>query len=109
MGQSVSARGAGCASFFYPSPSVPVFAPPHQTMCPQEVRGDVATSDLVPFYWGPPRRQGLCSNGTIMHTVKPTGMAVSHCITWFQTQLILTMCHIQYHGHLWDHRSTGQL
>ena len=22
-----------------------------------------------------------------------------HCITWFQTQLILTMCQIRYHGH----------
>ena len=35
--------------------------------------------------------------------------AVSHCITWFQTQLILTTCQIRYHSHLWDHRSTGQL
>ena len=34
---------------------------------------------------------------------------VSHCITWFQTQLILTMCQIRYRSHLWDHRSTGQL
>ena len=41
--------------FLPPSP------PPHQTICPQEGRGDVATSDLVPFYWGPPRRQGLRS------------------------------------------------
>ena len=24
---------------------------------------------------------------------------VSHCRTWFQTQLILTMCQIRYHGH----------
>ena len=33
----------------------------------------------------------------------------SHCITWFQTQLVLTTCQIHYHSHLWDHRSTGQL
>ena len=26
-------------------------------------------------------------------------MAVSHCVTWFQTQLILTACQIRYHGH----------
>ena len=36
-------------------------------------------------------------------------MAVSHCITWFRTQLILTACQIRYRSHLWDHRSTGQL
>ena len=41
--------------------------------------------------------------------VKPTGVAVSHCITWFQTQLIPTACQIRYHSHLWDHRSTGHL
>ena len=39
--------------------------------------------------------QPLC----LMHTGKPTGMAVSHCITRFQTQLILTTCQIRYHGH----------
>ena len=39
--------------------------------------------------------QPLC----LMHTEKPTGVAVSHCITWFQTQLILTTCQIRYHGH----------
>ena len=38
-----------------------------------------------------------------MHTGKPTSVAVSHCITWFQTQLILTTCQIRYHSHLWDH------
>ena len=27
------------------------------------------------------------------------GVAVSHCITWFQTQLILTTCQIRYHSH----------
>ena len=48
--------------------------------------------------------QSLC----LMHTGEPTGVAVSHCITWFQTQLILTTCQIRYHSHLWDHRSTGQ-
>ena len=26
-------------------------------------------------------------------------MAVSHCITWFHTQLILTTCQIRYHSH----------
>ena len=34
-----------------------------------------------------------------MYTGKPTGVAVSHCITWFQTQLILTACQIRYHSH----------
>ena len=29
----------------------------------------------------------------------PTGVAVSHCITWFQIQLILTPCQIRYHTH----------
>ena len=29
--------------------------------------------------------QSLC----LVHTGKPTGVAVSHCITWFQTQIIL--------------------
>ena len=38
--------------------------------------------------------QSLC----LVHTGKPTGVAVSHCITWFQTQLILTMCQICYHA-----------
>ena len=49
--------------------------------------------------------QSLC----LMHTRKPKGVAVSHCIIWFHTHLILTTCQIRYHGHLWDHRSTGQL
>ena len=39
--------------------------------------------------------QSLC----LTHTGKPTGVAVSHCITCFQTQLILTRCQIRYHGH----------
>ena len=39
--------------------------------------------------------QSLC----LMHTGKPTGVAVSHCITWFLTQLILITCQIRYHGH----------
>ena len=51
------------ASFFDRSPPVPGFCPPpHQTICSQEGRGGAATSDLVPFYWGPPRRQGSCSH-----------------------------------------------
>ena len=39
--------------------------------------------------------QSLC----LTHTGKPTGVAVSHCITWFQTQLIHTACQIRYHTH----------
>ena len=39
--------------------------------------------------------QSLC----LMHTGKPTGVAASYCITWFQTQLILTKCQIRYHSH----------
>ena len=27
------------------------------------------------------------------------GVAVSHRITWFQTQPILTSCQVRYHGH----------
>ena len=42
---------------------------------------------------------------SLMHS----GVSVSHCITWFQTQLILTTWQICYHSHLWHHRSTGQL
>ena len=38
----------------------------------------------------------------LMHTGKRTGVGVSHCISWFQTQLILTTCHIHSHSHLWD-------
>ena len=40
-------------------------------------------------------RQSLC----LVHTGKPTGGEVPHCITWFQTQLIRTTCQIRYHGH----------
>ena len=49
--------------------------------------------------------QSLC----LMRTGKPVGVAVSHCMTWFQTQLILTTCQIRYLSHLWDHCSTEQL
>ena len=38
--------------------------------------------------------QSLC----LMHTGKPTGVAVSHCITWFQTQVILAACHCSVHS-----------
>ena len=31
----------------------------------------------------------------LVHTGKPTDVAASHCITWFQ--LTLTMCQIHYH------------
>ena len=34
---------------------------------------------------------------------------VSHCLTWFQTQQILTACQIRCHRHLWEHRSIGRL
>ena len=54
---SVSVQGACRASVFDHSP----FAPPYQTICPREGMGDVATSDFVPFYWGPLTRQGLRS------------------------------------------------
>ena len=37
----------------------------------------------------------------LMHAGKPTGVAVSHRITWFQTQLILTACQIRYHSLFW--------
>ena len=30
-----------------------------------------------------------------LHTGKPTGVAISHCTTQFQTQLILTTCLIR--------------
>ena len=36
-------------------------------------------------------------------------VAVSHCLTCFQTQLLLTACHIRCHSDLWDHWSIGQL
>ena len=45
----------------------------------------------------------------LMHTGTPMGVAVSRCISWFQTQLILTMCQIRYHAHLRDHHNTRQL
>ena len=45
----------------------------------------------------------------LMCTGSPTDVAVSHCITWFQTQLILTTCQIRYHSHFWDHCRSGQL
>ena len=32
-------------------------------------------------------------------TTYPLVVAVSHCITWLQTQLILTLCQIRYHSH----------
>ena len=39
-------------------------------------------------------RQSLC----LVHTGKATGVAVSHCMTWFQTQLIPTTCQIRYNA-----------
>ena len=42
--------------------------------------------------WGPPRRQGLCSHlAHLWATFDSTGVAASHCITWFQTQPILSL------------------
>ena len=35
--------------------------------------------------------QSLC----LLHTGKPTGVAISHCTTQFQPQLILTTCLIR--------------
>ena len=32
----------------------------------------------------------------LMHTGKPHDVAMSHCITWLQTQLILTACQMPY-------------
>ena len=43
----------------------------------------------------PENAKSLC----LVHTGKPTGVVVSHCITWFQTQLILTTCQICYRSH----------
>ena len=34
----------------------------------------------------------------LMHTGKPKGVVVSHCLTWFQTQPILTTCQIHRGG-----------
>ena len=34
----------------------------------------------------------------LTHTGRPTGVAVSHCITRFQTQPIRTTCQIHYHS-----------
>ena len=49
--------------------------------------------------WNPKGLQALtCAhnvgNTHDMHTGQPTGVALSHCITWFQTELILTTCQI---------------
>ena len=52
----------------------------------------------------------VCSpqSSCLTHAGKPTGVAVSHGITRFQTQLILNPCQIRYRSHLWDHRSSGR-
>jgi hypothetical protein len=55
--------------------------------------------------------QSLC----LMHAGKPTGVAVSHCITGLQTQQILTTCQIQhrpflfYSWYKWNNRSVVQV
>ena len=33
----------------------------------------------------------------------------SHCMSRYQSQLILATCHVRYHIALWDNRSIGQL
>ena len=43
---------------------------------------------------------GLQSFVPHLHTGRPTGVAVSYCITWYQGQLIPTTCQIRYHSHL---------
>ena len=65
------------------SPPVTVFAPPHQTICPQEGRGDVATSDLVPFYWGPSRRQGTCSQSAHFWAPGKADVATSDFVPFY--------------------------
>ena len=45
-----SVSAAGIFSLPFPIRACPPPPPPHQTICPQEGRGDVATSDLVPFH-----------------------------------------------------------
>ena len=64
--------------FFLPFPTRACFCPPspphHQTICPQERRGDVAPSDFVPFYWGPPSRLGLCSQCAHFWAPEKTGV-----------------------------------
>ena len=47
---------------------------------------------------GPPAVSFSAQSLCLTHTGKPTGVAVSHCITWFQMQLILTTCQIRYHS-----------
>ena len=60
-----------------------------------------------------PRR---CLESHTMHRVRQLilmwttkSVVVSHCITLFQNQLILTLCQICLLSHLWDQRSIGQL
>ena len=50
-----------------------------------------------------------CGLVCLMHTGKPTGVAVCHCGAWSQTPLIHTACQIRYLSHSWDYRTTGQL
>ena len=42
------------------------------------------------------------------HCVAGSG-AVSHCIIWYQSELILTTCQIHYHSHWWKHGRNRQL
>ena len=43
--------------------------------------------------------KGRASSHCASCTLGARGVAVSHCITWFQTQPIPTTCQIRYHGH----------
>ena len=75
-GGSIRSPGAHCAIFFFPFPTRACFCPPpqHQNICPQEHRADVATSDFVPFYWGPMGRRGLCSQSAHLWAPEKVGV-----------------------------------
>ena len=51
LGEVLAAAYTGHLFLLFPTRACP--PPPHQTICPQEGSGDVATSHLVPFYWEP--------------------------------------------------------
>ena len=94
-------------------PEPPFSKPPHTwggALLLRPILGEVMALVVIPMFKNLHSAvffslQSLC----LRHTGKPMGVAVSHCITWFQTQLILTACQIRYHSQWWDHRSTGQL
>ena len=51
------------------------------TGAPERKKDDAVQNDRCLF-----QPTVLC----LMHTGKPTGVAASHCMTWFQTRLILS-------------------